>query len=95
MGSLTIDWFRRHDGRPRRWNLPPSAVREAVINAVAHADYAQRGAPIRVSACRHGVLRLALFAAAGFAAGVHPGIVRRMNASNMGTVKAVSPCAGL
>ena len=25
------------------------AVREAMINAVAHADYAQRGAPIRVS----------------------------------------------
>jgi predicted HTH transcriptional regulator len=35
--------------RKDRWNLPPSAVREAVINAVAHADYAQRGAPIRVS----------------------------------------------
>lgn len=35
--------------RKERWNLPPSAVREAVINAVAHADYAQRGAPIRVS----------------------------------------------
>lgn len=35
--------------RKERWNLPPVAVREAVINAVAHADYAQRGAPIRVS----------------------------------------------
>lgn len=35
--------------RKERWNLPPAAVREAVINAVAHADYAQRGAPIRVS----------------------------------------------
>ncbi len=35
--------------RTERWNLPPVAVREAVINAVAHADYAQRGAPIRVS----------------------------------------------
>ena len=32
-----------------RWSLPPSAVREAVINAVAHADYAQRGAPVRVA----------------------------------------------
>ena len=32
-----------------RWSLPPVAVREAVINAVVHADYAQRGAPIRVS----------------------------------------------
>jgi predicted HTH transcriptional regulator len=35
--------------RRERWNLPPAAVREAMINAVAHADYAQRGAPIRVS----------------------------------------------
>lgn len=35
--------------RTERWNLPPLAVREAVINAVAHADYAQRGAPIRLS----------------------------------------------
>ena len=35
--------------RKERWNLPPTAVREAVINAVAHADYAQRGAPLRVS----------------------------------------------
>lgn len=39
-------------GRMRRmehWSLPPAAVREAVINAVVHADYAQRGAPIRVA----------------------------------------------
>lgn len=35
--------------RKERWNLPPVAVREAVINAVAHADYAQRGAPTRIS----------------------------------------------
>lgn len=35
--------------RVERWNLPPAAVREAIINAVAHADYAQRGAPIRIS----------------------------------------------
>ncbi len=35
--------------RKERPNLPPVAVREAVINAVAHADYSQRGAPIRVS----------------------------------------------
>ncbi len=35
--------------RRERWNLPPAAVREAVINAVTHADYAQRGAPIRLS----------------------------------------------
>jgi predicted HTH transcriptional regulator len=35
--------------RRERWNLPPAAVREAVVNAVAHADYAQHGAPIRLS----------------------------------------------
>ncbi len=35
--------------RTDRWNLPPVAIREAVINAVAHTDYAQRGAPIRIS----------------------------------------------
>lgn len=35
--------------RKERWNMPPLAVREAIINAVAHADFAQRGAPIRVS----------------------------------------------
>jgi predicted HTH transcriptional regulator len=35
--------------RKQRSNLPPVAVREAVINAVAHADYAQHGGPIRIS----------------------------------------------
>lgn len=35
--------------RKERWSLPPVAVREAVINAVVHTDYAQRGAPLRVS----------------------------------------------
>lgn len=35
--------------RRDRWNPEPEAVREAVINAVVHADYAQRCAPIRVS----------------------------------------------
>lgn len=35
--------------RKERWSLPPVAVREVVINAVAHADYAQRGAPIRLA----------------------------------------------
>lgn len=43
--SLEIGKGRRKE----RWNLPPVAVREAVINAVAHADYAQRGAPTRLS----------------------------------------------
>jgi predicted HTH transcriptional regulator len=35
--------------RTERWTLPPAAVREAIINAVAHADYAQRGAPLRLA----------------------------------------------
>lgn len=39
-------------GRLRRseaWTLPPIAVREAIVNAVVHADYSLRGAPIRVA----------------------------------------------
>ena len=40
-----IGRLRRRD----RWNLPPAAVREAIVNAVVHADYSQRGAPIRVA----------------------------------------------
>lgn len=36
----------RHTPRP---TFPPAAVREAVINAVVHADYSERGAPISVS----------------------------------------------
>ena len=35
--------------REEQWSLPPAAVREAIVNAVAHADYSQRGAPIRVA----------------------------------------------
>ena len=35
--------------RRERWNLPPEAVREAIVNAVVHADYSQRGGPIRVA----------------------------------------------
>ena len=42
--------------RTARWTLPPVAVREALINAVAHADYSQRGAGLggnRQPAARH------------------------------------------
>jgi ATP-dependent DNA helicase RecG len=31
------------------WTFPVVAVREAIMNAIVHADYAQRGAPIRVA----------------------------------------------
>jgi predicted HTH transcriptional regulator len=31
------------------WTFPVVAIREAVINAIVHADYAQPGAPIRVA----------------------------------------------
>jgi len=34
--------------RKEQWNIPLAAVREAITNAVTHADYSQRGAPIRV-----------------------------------------------
>lgn len=30
------------------WSIPLGILREAVINAIVHADYSQRGAPIRV-----------------------------------------------
>lgn len=40
-----IGAVRRED----RWSVPPVAVREAVINAVVHADYSQSGAPIRIA----------------------------------------------
>jgi predicted HTH transcriptional regulator len=43
--GANIGAVRRSD----RWTLPPVAVREAVINAVVHTDYSQRGAPIRVA----------------------------------------------
>jgi predicted HTH transcriptional regulator len=35
--------------RKERWSVPPAALREAVINAVVHTDYAQHGAPLRIS----------------------------------------------
>jgi len=31
------------------WTFPVVAVREAILNAIVHADYAQHGAPIRVA----------------------------------------------
>lgn len=43
--SAEIGPVRRED----RWQYPLPALREAVINAVVHADYAQGGAPIRIA----------------------------------------------
>jgi predicted HTH transcriptional regulator len=34
--------------REEQWSIPLPAVREAITNAVTHADYSQHGAPIRV-----------------------------------------------
>ena len=34
--------------RKEVWSVPLPAVREAIINAVTHADYSQRGAPTRL-----------------------------------------------
>ena len=53
-----LAFVRRHVAREtvitgargaERWAFPLEAVREAIINAIVHADYAQRGAPIRLS----------------------------------------------
>ena len=43
--SFRIEGVRRNE----QWSIPLPAVREAIINAVTHADYSQVGAPIRVS----------------------------------------------
>lgn len=39
----------KHIRREDRWSLPMSALREAVVNAIAHADYAQKGMPIKIA----------------------------------------------
>src|SRR5258708_39497857 len=45
MHGLTIGHVRH----TATWGLPPAAVREAIITAAVHADYSQRGAPIRLA----------------------------------------------
>ena len=31
------------------WSIPLTILREAVVNAIVHADYSQRGAPVRIA----------------------------------------------
>ena len=44
MRGADLSEIRRKDV----WSIPLSILREAVINAIVHTDYSQRGAPIRV-----------------------------------------------
>jgi predicted HTH transcriptional regulator len=43
--EAVIKGVRRED----RWSVPLVAIREALMNAIVHADYSQQGAPIRVA----------------------------------------------
>ena len=45
MQSIKIEGVRHQ----KSWNVPIYAIREAIINAVVHADYSQHGTPIRVA----------------------------------------------
>ena len=45
MRSADFQELRRVD----RWSIPLASLREALTNALVHADYSQRGAPIRVA----------------------------------------------
>ena len=45
MRGADFSAIRRRD----RWSIPLGILREAVINALVHADYSQKGGPIRVA----------------------------------------------
>jgi ATP-dependent DNA helicase RecG len=45
MHAIEITKLRRKE----QWSVPLIAIREAIVNAIVHADYSQRGAPIRIS----------------------------------------------
>ena len=45
MRAADFSGVRRQD----IWSIPLTILREAIINALIHADYSQRGAPIRIS----------------------------------------------
>jgi len=46
---LTKETIIEDTRREERWSVPLVAIREAVVNAVVHANYAQLGSPIRVA----------------------------------------------
>ncbi len=47
--SMALEMRIEGARRTEHWQFPLVAVREALVNAVVHADYSQRGAPLRVS----------------------------------------------
>lgn len=46
---LTVESIIEGARRQDRWSIPLIAIREAVVNAIVHADYAQHGSPIRLA----------------------------------------------
>lgn len=46
---LTVESVIEGARRQERWSIPLVAIREAVLNAIVHADYAQHGSPIRLA----------------------------------------------
>ncbi len=53
-----IGFLQKHNrqevliGKVRRrevWSVPPVAIREGIMNAIVHMDYAQQGSPVRVA----------------------------------------------
>ncbi len=46
---LTVESVIEGARRQERWSIPLVAIREAVMNAIVHADYAQHGSPIRLA----------------------------------------------
>jgi ATP-dependent DNA helicase RecG len=46
---LTHESIIRGVRREERWSVPLVAIREAVMNAIVHADYSEHGAPIRLA----------------------------------------------
>lgn len=46
---LTREGIIQNARREDRWSVPLVAIREAIVNAVVHADYAQFGSPIRIA----------------------------------------------